>query len=521
LTVAVVGAGPIGLITALGLVHHGLDVVVYEEDGELSQETKAGTVLTRTLEVLRRYDSLDEVLRAAMRIDEVGDLDRQTNERKLSVRTGVLTEDTRLPFLINIPQHHIEPILRARLEELAPGALRLHHRLRSFDQEDGTVRLTFDTPDGERVETADYLLACDGGRSTVREQLGVEVEGVTVPERYMLVDLKVDLDVANARDYPYLAYFGDPTEWMVLVRQPHCWRFLFPLDPGQPEPTQDSLVERACRFIGDVDELEVLGSNIYPVHQRVATTWRDGRVVLLGDAAHLLTPMWALGLNTGVLDASSVPWRIAWIERGWADDALLDGYEREQAAVALKGSGAMAEAARAYMHHRDQSAVQLATGDWGVAITRTLLGVRLDVDGGGDWSMTKDGAEPAPVRAGDRAPDLPLHGPDGIVHVHDLSADSFVALWFGDARARPRVAGAGAPGLRSYLVSRWDAPPDTEQRGRMLLDPGERVRLRFGIEPNTLVLLRPDEHVAAIVPFDPAGDGDEALRLYDQIVREG
>ncbi len=372
------------------------------------------------------------------------------------------------------------------------------------------MRLTLDTPDGEVVETADYLLACDGGRSTVRELMGVEVEGVTVPERYMLIDLKVDLDVANARDYPYLAYFGDPTEWMVLVRQPHCWRFLFPLAPGQEEPSQESLVERAQRFIGDVDELEVLGSNIYPVHQRVATTWRDGRVLLLGDAAHLLTPMWALGLNTGVLDASSVPWRIAWIERGWASEALLDGYEREQSAVALKGSCAMAEAARAYMHRRDQSAVQLATGDWGVALTRTLLGVRLDVDDTGDWSMTKDGAEPDAVRAGDRVPDLPLFGSAGEVHVHDLCAHAFVALWFGDARARPRVVEARAPGLDSFVVSRWDAPPGTELRDRLLLDPGGRVQRRLAVPDNTLVLLRPDEHVAAIVPFDLDGDGAEA-----------
>src|SRR5690606_23918271 len=234
---------------------------------------------------------------------------------------------------------------------------------------------------------ARYLLACDGGRSQTREKLGITVEGRTLEQRYMLVDLEVDLDVTNPRDYPYLAYFGDPSEWMILVRQPHCWRFLYPLDPGRPEPDEAELAAKAKRFIGDVTGLRVLGTNVYTVHHRVADRWRVGRIFLMGDAAHLITPMWALGLNTGVLDASNLPWRLAWVLRGWADESLLDGYEREQAPVAIRGAGEMAEAARAYMDRRDDGMAAVAGGGRGVAVTRSLLGVRLDVDGSGDWSM--------------------------------------------------------------------------------------------------------------------------------------
>lgn len=516
--VAVVGAGPIGLITALGLRHYGVDTVLFEEDEALSRDTKAGTVLTRTLEVLRRYGALDPVLRASTRIDEVGDIDLKTGKKNFLVWTGALVEDTRLPILVNIPQHHFEPILHRRFEELAPGATRLRHRLTGFSQDENSVEITFDTPDGERVESFDYLLACDGGRSSTRRLLGIEVAGITVPERYMLVDMKMDLDVANARDYPYLSYFGDEDEWMILIRQPHCWRFLFPLGADQPEPSQDGLVERARRFIGEVDGVEVLGSNIYPVHQRVATRWREGRVMLMGDAAHLLTPMWALGLNTGALDASNVPWRLGWIDRGWADERLLDGYEAEQA-IASKGSSEMAEAARAHMLKLEGSALGMATGDWGIAMTRSLLGVKLDVHRSGEWSMNKHGAEPTPVAPGDRMPDLPLYGQEGEVHLHDLCRDSFVALWFGDTRRRPNGVMRTAPGLESYLVSRWDAPTELDLRRRLLLDPGERVRRRLGVADDTLVLLRPDDHIAEIVPFDPAGDGSDALRAYERITK--
>src|SRR6185312_1467115 len=92
---------------------------------------------------------------------------------------------------------------------------------------------------GDEISTlrAGYLLACDGGRSQTREALGVPVDGKTLDERYMLVDLDVD----NPRDYPYLAYFSDATEWMILVRQPHCWRFLYPLPLGVPEPSREEL----------------------------------------------------------------------------------------------------------------------------------------------------------------------------------------------------------------------------------------------------------------------------------------
>jgi 3-(3-hydroxy-phenyl)propionate hydroxylase len=519
--VVIVGAGPIGLITALGLAHHGIPVIVLEEHAELSLDTKAGTILTRTLEVLHRYGALDAVLRESLRIDEIGDIDRATNVARESVRTGTLTEDTRFPFIINIPQHELEPVLREALEKAAPGALRMSHRVESFEQDAGGVTLHTTTPDGPQEFRADYLLACDGGRSVVREGLGIPVEGKTLDERYMLVDLKVDLDLDNPRDYPYLAYFGDPTEWMILVRQPHCWRFLFPLAAGRPVPDQEELAGKARRFIGEVDAMEIIGSNVYTVHQRVAERFREGRTFLMGDAAHLITPMWALGLNTGVLDASNLPWRLAWVLRGWADEALLDGYEREQAPVAVRGSGQMAEAARAYMDRRgDEGAERLSTvGGWGNAFTRSLLGVSLDVDGTDDWSMIKEGDTPAAVAVGDRAPDLPLFGHAGTVHVHELVSDSFVAFYFADARRHPAVPIDDEPGLKRFVVSRWDAPLDSGLRERSLFDPAQRVQRRFGVEDGTVVLVRPDGHVAAIVPLEPGGE-DLAGTIYTHITKQ-
>ncbi len=127
--IIVVGAGPVGLTTALGLDFYGLPFQVFEDDDTLSLDTKAGTILTRTLEAFRRYGVADGVLAKALRVDEIGGLDRATNKSTLSVRTEVLADDTRYPFVINLPQHHLEPVLQERLEARRPGALHLKHRL--------------------------------------------------------------------------------------------------------------------------------------------------------------------------------------------------------------------------------------------------------------------------------------------------------------------------------------------------------------------------------------------------------
>src|SRR5260221_5906303 len=511
--IIVVGAGPVGLTTALGLYFYGLPFALFEDDAELSLDTKAGTILTRTLEAFRRYGVADRVLAKALRVDEIGDVERATNTARPSVQTALLNDDTRYPFVINMPQHHLEPILRAAIDERSPGAFHLQHRLTAFRQSDRGVVAAFDTPSGAREIEGSYLLACDGGRSTVRSPLGVAVEGESSDVRCLLVDVKVDLDVANPRDYPYLAYFSDPQEWMILVRQPHCWRFLFPLPPGAPEPDKEALKQKVLSFIGPVTDLEILNTIVYRIHHRIATSWRSGRVFLMGDAAHLITPMWALGLNTGILDAISLPWRMAWVARGWADDALLDGYGREQQPVAAKGSGEMAEASRKYMSGQLDDVKAMSGDAWANAITRTMLGVRLDVDQSGDWSMVK--TEQGPLRVGERIPDITVHGPQGRpLRLHDLMDDSFVAFYFADARRRPIIP-ADTPGLKHFIVSRWDAPLDSGLRERSLFDVGGVFRLRAGCALNTVMLVRPDDHIAAIMPIE---DG-VVEQHYRRIVR--
>ena len=502
--VAIVGAGPVGLTTALALAYHNIPFIIFEAHSGLSTETKAGTTLTRTLEIWHRFGAAEHILTRSMRVDEIGDIERETNRNRDSVKLHLLKDETRFPFVINLPQHLMEPALRDCLAMSGSDRILYRHQLTNFTQHPDRVELEVDTPDGTKTFEASYLLACDGGRSTVRDRLGVTVEGRSLPERYSLVDLKIDLDVENFRNYPYLAYFSDAKEWMILVRQPNCWRFLYPVDEGQREYSIDELREKAVHFIGDVSNVEVLGTNLFKIYHRVAEKWRHGRVILAGDAAHLITPMWALGLNTGILDANSLAWRVAWVLRGWADEGLFDNYEREQKPVAEQGSGEMAEAARSYMLQRSNDVKAMSEHAWGNAYTRSLLGVRLGLADGSNWSMVKAFASPPPVQLGDRAPDGTVHDSAGReIRLHDLFGRSFVGLYFTDARRRPDIPASDTPWLTHYVVSRWDAPHDSPIRNRSLLDVGSHLARRYGCPPDTMVLVRPDDHVAASQPMSP------------------
>lgn len=509
--VIIAGGGPVGLMMALGCQFYGLDYILLEEDENFSSDTKAGTVLTRTVEACRRYGRAESVLSQALRVDEIGELERATNKRRTSVQLDLLKDDSRYPFVLNIPQHYFEPLLADGLDA---DKVRLGHRLTGFSADGDGVQVSVVGPQGEMQIEGSYLIACDGGQSSIRSQLGIPVEGKTLDVRYMLIDVQADLDVQDPRDYPYLAYFSDPEEWMILIRQPHCWRFLYPLEAGVESVSDDELEAKVRRFVGDVGGLKMLQTLTYRVHHRVASQWRSDRVFLAGDAAHLITPMWALGMNTGILDALNLPWRLAWVMRGWASDTLLDGYEREQQPLAVHGSGEMAEAARKLMEAKGGATMTEAGSDWALAMTRSLLGVRLDVDGVGNWSIVS--GERSIIEAGNRMPDVPLHDGHGrIVHVHDLCDDSFVALHFCDARRRPDLPN-DRPGLKHYLVSKWDAPLDSGLRERALLDSGNRLFKMLGCAADSVVLIRPDDHVAAVLPI-----GEQAVDPAYQAILDG
>ena len=256
------------------------------------------------------------------------------------------------------------------------------------------------------------------------------------------------------------------------------------------------------QFIGDAKNAEVVGTNLFKIYHRVAGKWHHGRVVLLGDAAHLITPMWALGLNTGILDANNLAWRIAWILRGWGSDTLLDAFESEQKPVAEQGSGEMAEAGRAYMASRIADVKAMSGHAWGNAYTRSLLGVRLGLDGTGDWSMVKPFAEPPPVSSATARRTVscttaPGTKPVCTIYSAALSSRSILPMRGGVRTFQTN----DSPGSRTMPCRAGMPRAIPAIRNRALLDSGNRVTQRYGCQPETMVLVRPDDHIAAIAPM--------------------
>ena len=528
--VVIVGAGPVGLCAALHLDRLQIPFIAYEEDAHLSTAAKAGTITPRTLEIFARVGALDEVLKEGLRFDVVDFVERRQDRVLMQLRMSELRSETAYPFALNLPQSDTERILYTRVTEGVYGEVKFGHKVVGLTQNDQGCCLAVETADGMISVETPYVLACDGGRSPIRGMLGIEPTGVTYPEKFMLVDVHVDLDEGPGRRPTYLSYVFDPEEWLIIVRQPDFWRILWPIPSEAPEP-DEAEIERKLQLAVGHRPLQIIGAVSYKVHHRVAERFCRGRVFLLGDAAHLITPVGGLGLNTGIQDASNLAWKIAWVLKGRADPALLGTYEKERRPIAAYIASGIADRNRSTMMMRNP--VQRAMRDvvlqlirhspphrWSTAYTRSLLATSYKPASRQHplekaFRTVVPQAHP-PARVGDRAPNGLLFGPQGeSLWLHDLFGFAFVALTFDDVRNHPTIEPLPqSPYLRHYLISWFDAPADSGLRDRTFYDPGDRLRKRFGAERGTTYLVRPDDHIAAI----EAAGGRPVQQIYEAVV---
>ena len=234
--VALVGAGPVGLVAALYLDRLRVPFVVLEEDAGLSTAAKAGTLTPRSLEIFSQLGVVEDILAEGLRLDVVDFVERRQDRVLMQMPLYELEKETSFPFTLNLPQADYERILHEHASRSALGEVRFEHRVTGLDQDEDGCRLTVETPDGTETIEASYVLACDGGRSAVRRLLGIKHEGKTYPEKFALIDIETNLDDQNGRRPTYLSYIFDPEEWLILVRQPGMWRVLWPIPPDSPSP---------------------------------------------------------------------------------------------------------------------------------------------------------------------------------------------------------------------------------------------------------------------------------------------
>jgi 3-(3-hydroxy-phenyl)propionate hydroxylase len=340
--VIVIGAGPVGLCLSLALAQAGVEVCLIEmlgEDNFLEQVSRAGTNHPATLELLERIGLYDKLEPRGIVAPLFHYWDRREHQLIAEFDHAQLKQDTRFPYVLQCERIKIvEEALK--LAKAHPNIeVRLSTTFTGFTQAGEAVTASVSNPAGERDSVSGaYLVSAEGARSIVRKELGIEFEGFTYPDRTLNIEVAYDF---RKHGYTERNYISDPDEWSNLFHwkgPPDRWRVHFPVEPEAEETAltrAEALQARLQRFLPTGKPFDIVASNLYVVHQRVAQKFRIGRAILAGDSAHVNSPIGAMGMNSGIHDAFNLAEKLTKILRRDAGEEVLDRYERQRRHVAL------------------------------------------------------------------------------------------------------------------------------------------------------------------------------------------
>jgi 3-(3-hydroxy-phenyl)propionate hydroxylase len=341
--VIIVGAGPVGLCLALALAQQDVAVTLIEALGDenfLEQVPRAGTNHPATLEMFDRIGLYARLEPRGIIAPVFHYWDRASHELIAAFDHIHLKDDTRFPYVLQCERIKIvEEALK--MAKAHPGIdLRLSSAFTGFTQSASGVTAQFTNPAGEAETIAGaYIVSAEGARSIVRKELDIEFEGFTYSDLVLNIEVAYDF---RRHGYAERNYISDPKEWSNLFHwkgPPDRWRVHFPAEPGDDEAAisrPEALQARLQAFLPTGRDFEILGTNLYTVHQRVAKRFRAGRAILAGDAAHVNSPIGAMGMNSGVHDAFNLADKLVAILRGEASEDVLDRYERQRRHVAVQ-----------------------------------------------------------------------------------------------------------------------------------------------------------------------------------------
>ena len=497
----VVGAGPVGLSLAIDLAQQGQRVVLLDNDNTLSTGSRAICFAKRTLEIFDRLGCGERMVRKGVswNVGKVFFQGEQVYEFNL------LPEDGHAhPAFVNLQQYYVEGYLAERAARLDNIDLRWNNKVVGVQQTDDHALLTIDTPEGSYALCADYVAACDGSRSSVRQLLGQETQGRTFKDRFLIADVRMKLDFPAERWFWFDPAFH-PNQSVLLHSQPdNVWRIDFQLgwdaDP-EHEKKPENIIPRVRALLAASPfkdaHFELEWASVYTFACMRMARFRHARVLFVGDAAHGVSPFGARGANSGVQDAENLAWKLAAVLRGDAPAALLDTYASEREYAADEN---IRHSTRATDFITPKSAVSRLFRDAVLQLSkhhpfaRTLVNSgRLSVpavlcasplntpDADGD-------AFAGAMVPGAAAADAPLPNAQGRVDwlLRQCAGRGFTALVFGDGDAAAqslRAVAAAGPGLRAVRVPLTPATLLAAQR--------------YDAHDGTVYLLRPDQHVCA------------------------
>lgn len=483
--VLIAGAGPVAMTTALLLARWRVPSLLLEAKPRPdAQGSKAICFQRDVLDVLDRVGVAEQAVAEGVTW-RVG----RTYYRHHELFSVTLPDSgsDALPPFINLSQSALEGYLRDRVAASPLIEIAWGHRVSDVTTSGDGVVVTVTTGDGLATLEGPYLVGADGSRSTVRQAIGATFEGESFEEQFLIADIEARLPFPAERRFHF-----DP-EWnpgrQVLVHpQPHSiWRidWQVPADFDlEAERASGALDARIRRITGDAP-YRIDWMSVYRFHQRLADPWRAGDVFLAGDAAHLMSPFGARGLNSGAQDAENLAWKLAWTLHGWAGPGLLDSYAAERVPAAEENLAVTAETMRFLV---PRTTADARTREEVLESAVTDPSARERVNSGSlatpfvyaDSPLTTPG-EGSPV-PGTLCPDVPeAIEVEGVRH-----------------RFR-RALGGGlvvvACGPEVPVVT-WPGPTSVQQ-----CDPGSPLSTALGLSLGEAAVIRPDGHLAARVPL--------------------
>lgn len=329
--VVIVGAGPVGCIAAYYLAQHGVDVILAELGPDCAADLRASTFHPPTLEMLASLGLVDELIARGLKAPIYHWRERKTG-KVFEFDLADIADSTPYPFRVQCEQYHLARLLAAKLDAHERAEVLFNHRMLSYVDNGNGLDITMETPHSVQHIQADYLIGADGANSVVRKLMGVEFDGFTYPEKFLCLTTKEPLE----DHLPNLApvnYVSDADEWTVLLRVPSLWRVLVPATEDNDDDYLRSDAKKEKVFAGLIGKPEVKTEHrtIYSVHQRVAKHFRDGRVSIIGDAAHLNNPLGGFGMNSGIHDAFNLcPKLVEIIKNNANPEPLLQQFNDER-----------------------------------------------------------------------------------------------------------------------------------------------------------------------------------------------
>ena len=340
--VIVVGAGPVGAVTALALVRKGIPVTLIEAEAEPPEDQRAATIHPPTVEMLAELGLRNE----AFAEDASGGLlspifhfrDRVTGELVAVFDISLLEGEVPYPFVVQWEQYKLVRAAKPHLEASGIAEIRFSTKVTGLTQGAGYVEVTLAGAerDSERL-LGRYVIGADGGRSTVRRLSEIDFEGFTWPERFIKIGTSFDFG-ATGRGFCTRNYFSDPNEWLNLFKvkgngPPGIWRGIMPVPADESDEqalSMESIQRRLHGIHAKSGDYEIPYHALYSVHQRVAATFNNGRVLLAGDAAHVNNPIGGMGMNGGIHDAMNLTAKLADVWFGRAGPEVFDRYTRQR-----------------------------------------------------------------------------------------------------------------------------------------------------------------------------------------------